>query len=709
MKGNRIVNFRTFAFSAVACAAAVFSFVLFYINVVAALTLLLLGLVAIIAVAVVNRENKTIVVGCVIALAVLFISFASCITVAASYQNNTLISEDKVTDYNLCGTVEEVYDDGLNKRLLICPSEGSSYGNVIVYLSETEKNEIDLDKVNIGDTFSAIITLSKAKLIENGSVNGYFYRLNVRYTAYVGAGDFVVVPREKLKFSDYIRERIKDVFTSNLGKDNGRLAYGMVVGDKSQLNIQTKNAFSVAGIGHILAVSGLHVMFLSFVISFICKCLKSKRLVNFIVTAAVLLMYNILVGFTASVVRATIMSLCMQFASVSGERNDSLNNLGLACTIYLVIRPFSLYDAGFVLSVTAVLGIIFFNRPISSLFRKLFKGKINKVTDAIALSLSAQIGITPAMVFYFERLSVYSVFVNFVLAYVIMVTFIVLFVSMIIALVLPFAGVIVKTAYPGLWIMNAAAKLTKNIPGSNIIVYAGVFIFTLYIAYFFISRFFMCGKFKALTVGLCVMYCVGTVLCCNLPFTIKPDRMYCYPDKYGQTVSVVTFDKNKTALVADLTGKENISDRFKVLKIRKLDEIILLSANYSIAREIVVLSNKVDVGTVYVFSYGDAVELFDEYGIACRVIKDNEKTPLGFSFERRAGVRMVRLEYIESVLFAPSSFVPDKDNAEVLSSCTVLRAFKSGTISGKTVLDNKIFEGNAYYFDFRSGKREIFN
>ena len=50
MKGNRIVNFRTFAFSAVACAAAVFSFVLFYINVVAALTLLLLGLVAIIAV-----------------------------------------------------------------------------------------------------------------------------------------------------------------------------------------------------------------------------------------------------------------------------------------------------------------------------------------------------------------------------------------------------------------------------------------------------------------------------------------------------------------------------------------------------------------------------------------------------------------------------------------------------------------------------------
>ena len=121
------------------------------------------------------------------------------------------------------------------------------------------------------------------------------------------------------------------------------------------------------------------------------------------------------------------------------------------------------------------------------------------------------------------------------------------------------------------------------------------------------------------------------------------------------------------------------------------------------------MSNKVDVGTVYVFSYGDAVELFDEYGIACRVIKDNEKTPLGFSYERREGVRMVRLEYIESVLFAPSSFVPDKDNAELLSSCTVLRTFKSGTISGKTVLDNKIFEGNAYYFDFRSGKREIFN
>ena len=709
MKGNRIVNFRTFAFSAVACAVAVFSFVLFYVNVAAALTLLLVGVAAIIAVAVVNRANKTILVGSLLSLAALFITFVSCITVAASYKNNTLITEDKVPDYNLRGTIEEVYDDGLNKRLLVCPNEGSAYGNVMVYLSETKKNEIDLDKVNIGDNFAAVITLGKAKVIENGSVNGYFYRLNVRYTAYAGAGDFVIEPREKLKLSDYVRERIKDIFTANLGKENGRLAYGMVVGDKSQLNIQTKTAFSVAGIGHILAVSGLHVMFLSFVISFVCKRLKAKRLVNFIVTAAVLLLYNVLVGFTASVVRATIMSLCMQFASVSGERNDSLNNLGLACTIYLVIRPFSLFDAGFVLSVTAVLGIIFFNRPISSFFRKLFKDKINKATDAVALSLSAQIGITPAMLFYFERVSVYSVVINFVLAYVIMATFIVLFVTMIIALILPFAGIITKAAYPGLWIMNAGARLTRNIPGSSIIVYSGIFVFTLYIAYFLISRFFMCGKFKPLIVGLCALYCVGVVLSYNVPFTVKSDRMYCYPDEYGQAVSIVTFDKNKTALVADLSGKENLSDRLKTLKIRKLDEIILLSANYSIAREIIVLSDKVDVGQVYVFSYGDAVELFDEYGVACQVLGEKESTPLGFTFERLAGVEAVRLEYTESVLFVPSSFVPSKKNAELFSSCTVLRAFRSGEINGKTVLDNKIFDSKAYYFDFKSGKSEIFN
>lgn len=78
MKGNRIVNFRTFAFSAVACAVAVFSFVLFYVNVAAALTLLLVGVAAIIAVAVVNRANKTILVGSLLSLAALFITFVSC-------------------------------------------------------------------------------------------------------------------------------------------------------------------------------------------------------------------------------------------------------------------------------------------------------------------------------------------------------------------------------------------------------------------------------------------------------------------------------------------------------------------------------------------------------------------------------------------------------------------------------------------------------
>ena len=706
MSKPRIVNFRTFAFAAAACAIAVFSFTLFYKNIAWGIILAVAVLVGVLTLALLNRKNAVKAVGYTIVLALFAVTFVSCILTASERKNYNLIDDEKQSNFNLHGTVEEVYDDGLNKSLLVRSDKGRKYGNVMLYLSERYLGEIDADEIEVGDRINAAVSLKKNEFLSDGEVNGYFYRLDVRYTAYADKDDFKITKADSIAFFDYLRANIKRIFVDNLGTEYGNVAYGMIVGDKSQLNFEIKSDFSAAGIGHILAVSGLHVMFLATITSFVCKLFKMRRITNFIVTASILLLYNVLVGFTASVVRATIMSLCLLFASAIGERNDGLNNLGLACSVYIVARPFSLFDVGFVLSVTAVLGIIFFNRPISNFFRRICKNKLGKLTDAVALPLSAQIGITPAMLYYFEKISVYSVVANFLLSYVIMFTFIALFVAMVIALILPFTGVLIKAAYPGIFILDRTSEAISRLPFSEIKVFTTAFVLTLYVAFFLMSKFFMSRKFKPYIVIACILYCVSVIVIGNLPFGIKENRLYCYPDDYGRVVSVVTFKNNRTALVADLTGRENLTDRLRALKVRKLDEVVLHGMNYPIAKEIVLLSEKTDIGTVYVDEYTEAVQLLDRYGIECVVLKASERSALGFAFEKYDESTLVKLSHLENVLFVPSGFVLSGEAIDEFPDCTVFRIMKESDLVGKTVLNNKISEDETYYYDFESGKIE---
>ena len=208
---------------------------------------------------------------------------------------------------------------------------------------------------------------------------------------------------------------------------------------------------------------------------------------------------------------------------------------------------------------------------------------------------------------------------------------------------------------------------------------------------------------------ICIIYCVCVVAGFNAPFAVKSDRLYCYPDSFGQVVSVVTFDENKTALVADITGSENLTDRLSALKIRKLDEIVLQSADYPIAREIVLLSQKLDVGAVFVREYGEAVKLFDDYGVPCYVLKDGEKTPLGFRFEHTEAGLFVRLTRIDEIMFAPSDFVLNGETERFVEDCTLLRVRKVSGESTVKALENKISGAETYYYDVKTGKIENFN
>lgn len=189
----------------------------------------------------------------------------------------------------------------------------------------------------------------------------------------------------------------------------------MTLGDKSELSRDIKEAYSIAGGSHILALSGLH---LGIIYAFL-TLLFPRRRWRMITQGFVLSSiwgYVILVGMSPSVVRAAVMISIYVVASLLGRNRMSVNALSLAAIVMLISNPLDLWDVGFQLSFAAVLAIFILFRPIYNILPDRFPSSLHIVKvlwSMVAVSVAAQVGTAPLVAFYFGRFSCYFLLTNF--------------------------------------------------------------------------------------------------------------------------------------------------------------------------------------------------------------------------------------------------------------------------------------------------------
>ncbi len=165
----------------------------------------------------------------------------------------------------------------------------------------------------------------------------------------------------------WLRERIETVVYAGMDEDSAAFTMAMVTGDTSGIEEGVLENARRGGIAHIFAVSGLHVGALYAFCLLICstaRMRKTPKLVRFLLLAFVLLFYGGICGYSASVVRATILCLVFYASTLIGIASDSTDNLGLAAIVVLLISPVDLLTVGFQLSFSACLGIVWLARPI---------------------------------------------------------------------------------------------------------------------------------------------------------------------------------------------------------------------------------------------------------------------------------------------------------------------------------------------------------
>lgn len=244
----------------------------------------------------------------------------------------------------------------------------------------------------------------------------------------------------------------------------------MTLGDKSGLTVELKETYSVTGASHVLALSGLHLG----IIYFILTLLFSRRRVHAMGQAAVVVTiwgYVFMVGLPASAVRAaTMFSLCSLVSMLNRDRM-SLNTISFAAVVMLAANPLYLWDVGFQMSFMAVIGILVFYNPFYCCLsgRRVWGVRIFRRLWALtSVSVAAQLGVAPLIAYYFGRFSCYFILTNIIA--VPLTTLIIYFTFILFALTpLPvlqgWAGEVLLRLVS--W-LNGGLELVASLPGASI-------------------------------------------------------------------------------------------------------------------------------------------------------------------------------------------------------------------------------------------------
>lgn len=295
----------------------------------------------------------------------------------------------------------------------------------------------------------------------------------VQIKAYQSLSSF---ERTILKAQDFRQQAEQQLHTLHIGEQDFAVIAAMAMGDKSALNQETKEAYSISGTSHILAVSGLHI---GIIFQLIILLLGGKRRskLTIILSTTIVWAYVIFIGFPASAVRAATMLSIYSMVLLSLRPDPTLNTLALAYIIMVLVNPFNIFDIGFQMSFLAVGSILLFY-PLFFCLLSSHSNIIRAIWGLFCVSLAAQIGTLPLIVFYFGRISCYSLITSFIaipaatlILYLCVLLFILSPLTYISFLASPTEGLmqlVMNVLTSITQFINTAFHLTSMLPGASI-------------------------------------------------------------------------------------------------------------------------------------------------------------------------------------------------------------------------------------------------
>ena len=252
-----------------------------------------------------------------------------------------------------------------------------------------------------------------------------------------------------------------------LSKENADIVYTMMFGDKSVLTVGLRSDFSASGLAHMLAVSGMHVGLLFGVFERLLHLCRVPRRAHFWIIAPVLLFYAYLCGWQYAIMRAVIMCLAYTIAKRHLIVADSLSVLSLAAIVILIIYPYALFSASFLLSFSCVVGIYFWYQAVYRVI----------AAKAVAVYVAVTLGSLPFVIYFFGAVPVFGIVANVILVPMLVLSF---YCGMF-AIGTFVCGAVLWIAEPLLNFVRWVTTAIGNIPWATITVHHNLFAVLIYL------------------------------------------------------------------------------------------------------------------------------------------------------------------------------------------------------------------------------------
>lgn len=208
------------------------------------------------------------------------------------------------------------------------------------------------------------------------------------------------------------REYVNNFFDSSMPEREAGVAKALTTGYKDDISEETRENFKRLGISHVLAVSGLHVTIVSYLILYIgIEVLGLQKRKAVLVAAAVLMFYLFFTGFSPSAVRAVMMSVITFTGLLLYKNSDRINTAAFSAFVMLCINPLYLWNVSFQLSYIGIAAVI---AAMEILDDSEEDTRRSKFSDAVMFSAIAWVVISPAAMYYYKGVSLIAIVSNLI-------------------------------------------------------------------------------------------------------------------------------------------------------------------------------------------------------------------------------------------------------------------------------------------------------
>lgn len=393
------------------------------------------------------------------------------------------------------GYVKQRYDsdDGVSLIVKDAKADGTDLLNVSVKTYETPALPGDYVKVR-----------GRRTLFEPAKCDGMFdartYHRNRMESCIIRKADVTVLYRPGLSFRRLFfrfRTRMTGVFESALPGEEGPLLSSMLLGDKSSLDDETYDLFRMAGIIHLLAISGTHISVIAKG-AYKCVRLRGGIISGGIISSLIAVIYGSICGGSAATDRAVIMFILMVSAVTMKKRYDMVSAMAVALSLELLINPLMIGDTGLILSYTAVCLVNLIAGPVSYAYikkkRTLWEKKIrtehglsytpsikDRIISGFIGALVMELSLFPVTAYFFHEVPTFVFLLNLFLIPMFPLLIICGFAAGLINLFIPFKFLFMPCHFM-LYLMEASADKTLLLPGARLVTGA-VYVMILILSY----------------------------------------------------------------------------------------------------------------------------------------------------------------------------------------------------------------------------------